>query len=172
MFTNIPCISWGVTEAKHIISLTVHLFFPIQWTSPQTHLAASWLLNQLESLFCQHASKDTKSTDRSQEQKPLRMISNLQLNYMCWWNISQQSVPTLPMRSIFFVQYHSINTTRSPCLFVFVCQKKNWNCKTSRWEKSFTSFCRVAWEMMGGRERICRKRPRVGLKPWTSAGCL
>ena len=51
VFTNILCVSWEMTETKHIISITVHLFVLIQCTSQQIsqppHTAAG-LLNQLE----------------------------------------------------------------------------------------------------------------------------
>lgn len=54
VFTNILCLLWEVTEAEHIISITVHIFVLIQWTSqkvsqlPRTHLVAADLLNHLE----------------------------------------------------------------------------------------------------------------------------
>lgn len=70
--TNILCISQEVTEAKHIIIITVHLFVLIQWASqqvsqpPHTHLGGCRAVESTRECcptYCQCASTDTKGTD-------------------------------------------------------------------------------------------------------------
>ena len=91
LFTTILCISWEVTEAKHIISITVHFFVLIQWPSQQVSQppSSSGSCRAVESTrefcpaFCQRASTNTKRTDRSREQELPHMLTKLRSNCLC-----------------------------------------------------------------------------------------
>ena len=76
MSTYILCASWEVTEAKHINSITVHVFVLIQWTSQQVSQPpqSSGSCRAVESTrefcpsFCQHASQTQREqTDLKSE---------------------------------------------------------------------------------------------------------
>ena len=91
LFTAILCVSWEVPEAKHIISITVHLFVLIQWASQQVSQppSSSGSCGAVESTtefcpaFCQRASTDTKRTDRSRERELPHVLSKLRSNCLC-----------------------------------------------------------------------------------------
>lgn len=77
--TNILCISQEVTEAKHIIIITVHLFVLIQWASqqvsqpPTLSWAVAGLLNQLENVV-PHIVSVRPQTQRAQTNVSLLLV--------------------------------------------------------------------------------------------------
>lgn len=106
-FTNILCLSWEMTDAKHIISIAAHLVVLIQWTSkqvsqPPTHLAAAGLLNQLENCVLQFVSVHPQTRRAQKDHECRHALNKLQSNCL---NLSM--LVTHKAKSCYYTAYSS-----------------------------------------------------------------